>query len=66
MQENFSTFEGIILAIMAAGLIFLFARNTKSAMENTPKAKKGDWLSAILPIAAVIGFVFILVMLAKK
>ncbi len=66
MQEEFGTFEGIILAIMAAGLIYLFGRNAKSSMENSPEAQKGDWMSAILPIGAVIGFVFILILLAKN
>ena len=65
-MNDIGTFEGIALALIAGGLIYLFARNAKSAMENAPKAEAGDWMSAIIPLAAVVGFVMILIMLAKN
>lgn len=60
------TFESIILAIIAAGLIYLFARNAGHAMKNTRKAEPGEWMSVIKPLALVVGFVVLLIFLAKS
>jgi len=45
-------------------LVFLFPR-AKAAVQNSPKAEKGDWMSFIVPIAAVIGFVILLIMMVQ-
>jgi len=53
--------SALFLVMMA---IFLFPR-VKHAVSNSPKAEKGDWMSFILPIIAVIGFVILLIMMVQ-
>jgi hypothetical protein len=35
-------------------------------MENGPRAEKGDWAAAILPIAAVVAFVLLLIVMVRS
>lgn len=51
----------IFLGAMA---VFLYPR-VKHAVTNSPKAEKGDWMSFIIPIVAVIGFVVLLIMMVQ-
>ena len=55
-----------IAAAIAIGmmLVFMFPR-AKHWLEHGPKAEKGDWQAAILPILAVVGFVILLVMMVR-
>lgn len=43
-------------------IVVLYPR-VKHAMNNSPKAENGDWMSAVLPILAVVGFIILLIML---
>ena len=47
---------------MAAMLIYLFPR-AKHAIENSPKGSMKDWIGYILPMAAVVLFVILLIAL---
>jgi len=49
---------------LGAMVIFLFPR-VKHAVANSPKAEKGDWMSFLIPITAVIGFVILLIMMVQ-
>ena len=49
----------IVLTLM---LIYMFPR-LKAAITNSPKGTSADWMQALLPIAAVLGFVLLLVQL---
>lgn len=51
----------IFLGAMA---VFLYPR-VKHAVTNSPKAEKGDWMSFLIPIVAVIGFVILLIMMVQ-
>ena len=59
----------LFLKILAAGvmtmMLFFLWPAYKSWQENGPKAEKGDWQAAILPLAAVVGFVIVLIMLVR-
>lgn len=46
-------------------LVYMYPA-AKHWMENAPKAEKGDWQSAIIPLVLVAGFVALLIMLVKK
>ena len=48
--------------LLGAMIIFMYPR-VKHSMENSPKAEKGDWMSFIVPIVAVVGFVVLLIMM---
>ncbi|MGD8909065.1 MAG: hypothetical protein PVF13_07275 [Chromatiales bacterium] len=53
----------IFSAILIVGWIIFMWPRAKYWMQNSPKAKKGDWQAAILPLAVVVGFVILLIML---
>ncbi len=55
----------IIVAIVLGMLLFRMYPAAKNWMENGPKAEKGDWQAAILPLAAVIGFVILLIAMVR-
>ncbi|MSR15406.1 MAG: hypothetical protein EXR86_12750 [Gammaproteobacteria bacterium] len=50
-----------ILSALFLGLMLIaLLPRAKAMMETSPNAGPGDWRSALLPIAAVIGFVIFL------
>lgn len=53
----------IFSAILIVGWIIFIWPRAKYWLKNSPKAQAGDWQSALLPIAAVVGFVVLLIML---
>jgi len=55
----------IASAIMIIAMIVFLWPRAKHMVENSPKAEKGDWMSFIVPIAAVIGFVILLIMMVQ-
>jgi hypothetical protein len=48
--------------MLGAMILFLWPR-AKQVMQETRKAEQGEWMGAILPILAVLGFVALLVMM---
>jgi len=51
--------SALMLLVM---LIFLWPR-ARQMMKESPKGSSDDWKAAIIPLAAVIGFVILLVMM---
>lgn len=56
--------EQLILGGMAALIFFLFRPGIKAALKQSSEAEK-DWQGALLPIGAVVLFVFLLIAMAK-
>jgi hypothetical protein len=54
---------GSVLLLIAM-MVMLFPR-LKQASENAPKGSKEDWLGVIKPLALVVVFVIVLIMLAR-
>ena len=50
--------------MLIAMLIFLFP-SARQAMKNSPKGSTQDWMGFILPAAAVVGFVILLIFLSR-
>jgi hypothetical protein len=50
---------------MIAMLVFIFPR-MRQAMKNSPKGTAEDWKGFIIPLAAVIGFVVLLMMMVRQ
>ena len=46
-------------------LVYLFPR-AKHMMQNSPKAEKGDWQSAIVPLGGVVAFIALLAWLVSQ
>ena len=59
----------LFLKIAAAAflimMLFYLWPAFKAWQENGPKAEKGDWQTVVLPLAAVVGFVVLLVMMVR-
>ncbi|VAX10635.1 hypothetical protein MNBD_GAMMA26-2382 [hydrothermal vent metagenome] len=57
------------MKIIAAGvmgmMVFFLYPKAKHWAENSPKAEKGDWNAALLPLAAVVAFVMLLIMMVR-
>lgn len=54
--------SAIFLILM---LVFLIPR-AKGMLTNSPKAEKGDWTSALIPIIGVVGFIVVLIWLVQN
>ncbi|MDH3221607.1 MAG: hypothetical protein OEO19_18905 [Gammaproteobacteria bacterium] len=48
--------------LMAAMLIYLFPR-AKQTIENSPKGSASDWMGFIVPMAAIVLFIILLIAL---
>jgi len=55
----------IISAIFIIGMMVMIYPSLKHASENSPKASKDDWMSAIKPLAMVVAFVIALIILVQ-
>lgn len=52
-------------AIVIVMMLFYMYPAAKHWLQNSPKAKKGDWMAAAVPLALVVGFVFLLISMVK-
>ena len=57
--------EKLLLGIIIVGAIFLFRPGIKATWEKSQRAKK-DWAGFLLPIGAMILFIIVLILLARK
>ena len=48
--------------LLIAMMIYIWP-SAKQMLTNSPKAEKGDWQAAVVPILAVVGFVILLISL---
>jgi len=58
--------EQILLGIGAVVLLFLFWPGAKAALEKSRQAENPDWKGALLPIAAVVAFVILLIIMTRS
>jgi len=60
----------LFLKILVAGLLLMLIWRmwpaAKAWMENGPRAQKGDWNAALIPLALVAGFVAFLIFLVRQ
>jgi hypothetical protein len=64
-MEPLSSWENLLLGALAIGIIFWFKPGIKAALERSKQAKS-DWVGVLIPLSAVIIFVFILVNMVKS
>mgnify|MGYP003961490107 CR=1 FL=1 len=50
-------------ALLLITMIIVIFPSAKRMLTESPKAEKGDWMSVVLPILAVVGFIVLLTML---
>lgn len=65
MQEV-STWEAVLLGILALLLVFWFRPGIKQALRQSQEAENKDWAGALIPITLVILFVVLLIALARS
>jgi hypothetical protein len=53
----------IIWALLLGAMILFLWPRAKHMLKNSPKAQQRDWQAVLLPIAFVIGFVILLIMM---
>ena len=58
-------FLKIAAAAVLIMMLFFLWPTYKAWQENGPKAEKGDWQAALLPLAAVVGLVIVLIMMVR-
>jgi hypothetical protein len=60
--------ELFLKILLAAVFVLLIVRMwpvAKAWMENGPRAQKGDWNAVLLPLALVVAFVALLIMMVR-
>ena len=60
-METPSTWESILIGLIALLVIFWFSPGIKAAIERN-KQVESDWGSVLLPLAVVVLFVFFLIL----
>ena len=55
--------QQLLLGALAVGALWLFLPSAKRAMRDAPSGSSSDWMSLLLPIAAVVAFVLLLIAL---
>ncbi|MBT3060358.1 MAG: hypothetical protein G8D61_09605 [gamma proteobacterium symbiont of Ctena orbiculata] len=53
----------IIWALLLGAMILFLWPRAKQMLKHSPKAEKGDWQAVLLPLAFVVGFVVLLIMM---
>jgi hypothetical protein len=59
--KTMETWQKIFLVVLAGGVLYMFLPSVRASLKNSPKAKKGEWKSVLLPIGIVILFVLLLI-----
>jgi hypothetical protein len=62
-MEQMSTFEMIMLGVIALGVLLWAGPGVKTMLQQSREAKNPDWAGALLPIAIVVLFVIFLIMM---
>ncbi len=57
--------EQVTLVIVMVAILFFFWPGAKKEMENSQQIENPDWKGALVPIAAVVLFVFVLIALVS-
>ena len=55
----------ILSAILLVGMLIFLYPSLKHASKNSPKGTTEDWMSAIKPLALVVLFIIVLIMLVR-
>ena len=62
-MEELSTFEMIMLGVIAIGVLFWVGPGIKATMEQSRQAENRDWAGVLIPLAIVVLFVIFLIMM---
>lgn len=48
-------------AVLIIAMMFFIFPSLKHAVKNSPKGKMNDWMGFVIPLAAIIGFIILLI-----
>jgi len=48
-------------AVLLLGMMVFIFPSLKNAVKNSPKGTSSDWMSFIIPLAAIVGFIILLI-----
>jgi len=65
MTENLSTLELILVSALVIAVLFWFSRGLGNLFRESREAPK-DWSGLLLPLAAVVGFVLLLMVMVSR
>lgn len=57
--------EQLLLGALGLGVFFLFRPGIKAAMQQSQQAESKDWKGLLFPIGLVVGFVVLLILMAR-
>lgn len=60
MSTPFETWELLIVGALVLLLLFWFRPGLKQAFKQSQEANNKDWMAALIPLAVVAAFVFLL------
>ena len=61
-----ATWEQVLLGIGAVIILFLFWPGAKAALEMSRRAENPDWKGVLIPVALVVLFVILLIMMSRS
>jgi hypothetical protein len=61
-----AAWENVLLGIGGLLMLFFFWPGAKAAMEKSKQAENPDWAGVFIPVAAVVVFIVLLVMVARS
>jgi hypothetical protein len=53
----------IIWVVAIGGMVVLLWPRAMRMLKHSPKAEKGDWTAVVIPLAMVVGFVILLILM---
>ena len=48
-------------AVLIIAMMFFIFPSLKHAVKNSPKGSSSDWMGFVIPLAAVVGFIILLI-----
>ena len=61
-----ATWEQVLLGIGAILILLAFWPGAKAALEMSKRAENPDWKGVLIPIAAVVLFIILLIMMSRS
>lgn len=61
-----ATWEQILLGIGAVVILLLFWPGAKAALEMSKRAENPDWKGVLIPVALVVLFIILLIMMSRS
>ena len=64
-MEQLSIWEAMLLGIVLVAVFFMMGPGIKKTFEQSRQAEERDWKGFLIPLLAMVGFIVLLIMLAR-